>query len=97
MRFKLIPMILLALTASGLSVQRIRENEPERVVGHPPKLKETSRIKASFSGLQSLIQQIQANAQWRSFAVYQEKDLPPKSLIRQMIRWWLNVTVRISI
>ena len=90
-------MILLALTASGLSVQRIRENEPERVVGHPPKLKEPSRIKASFSGLQSLIQQIQANAPMEIFRGVPRKDLPPKSLIRQMIRWWLNVTVRISI
>ena len=67
MRFKLIPIILFALTASGLSVQRIRENEPERVVGHPPRLKEPSRIKASFSGLQRLIQQIQTNAPMEIF------------------------------
>ena len=78
MRLKLIPMILLALTASGLSVQRIRENEPERVVGHPPKLKETSRIKASFSGLQRLIQQIQANAPMEIFRGVPRKRSPAK-------------------
>ena len=62
MRLRLIPIIFLALTANGLLAQRVRENDPERVVGHPPRLKEPSRITASFSGLRGLIQQIQTDA-----------------------------------